>query len=134
MCALFGRELKGEPFGHLWAVASRLITSLLAILAGECVGTIAGGTAHNDKGEPLELELLLLPLSEQGTSTATRPYATWSFIGAYALQRRDGDLAGDQRLPRRAAGGDDLRLRQQTSGRAIVFQFDFSTMAWPLRL
>ncbi len=64
ICALFGRELKGESFIDLWATASRpLITGLLSILADECVGTVAGITAANDKGEPLDLELLLLPLS-----------------------------------------------------------------------
>jgi hypothetical protein len=64
VCALFGRELKGEAFIELWAAASRpLMTGLLAILSDECVGTVAGVTARNDKGEALDLELLLLPLS-----------------------------------------------------------------------
>ena len=43
------------------------IVDLLAILADEWVGTVAGVTAHNGSGEAMELELLLLPLS------ATRP-------------------------------------------------------------
>ncbi len=63
VCALFGRELKGEPFIGLWAAASQpVVADLLAILDHERVGTVAGVTAHNADGEPIELELLLLPL------------------------------------------------------------------------
>jgi hypothetical protein len=36
---------------------------LLSVLADEWVGTVAGASAHTSSGEPLELELLLLPLS-----------------------------------------------------------------------
>jgi len=71
VCALFGRELKGEPFTGLWAAASRpLIGNLLAILNNERVGTVAGVTAQNDVGEPIELELLLLPLAANRPSLA----------------------------------------------------------------
>jgi hypothetical protein len=78
ICALFGRELKGEPFVRLWEEESRrTIIELLGILADEWVGTVAGATARNSGGELVELELLLLPLS------ATRP----------SLQRTIGVLA-----------------------------------------
>jgi hypothetical protein len=71
VCALFGRELKGEAFIGLWATASRsTICDLLAILADECVGTVAGVSAHNVQGEPLDLELLLLPLGGRRPSLA----------------------------------------------------------------
>jgi len=71
VCALFGRELKGESFLTLWAAASRpIVGSLLAILADECTGTIAGATAENADGEPVELELLLLPLGIRRPSFA----------------------------------------------------------------
>jgi hypothetical protein len=63
VCALFDREIKGESFLDLWAAPSRpIIGSLLAILADECTGTVAGVTAQNAAGEPIDLELLLLPL------------------------------------------------------------------------
>ncbi len=68
VCALFGRELKGEAFIGLWAAASqRAISDLLALLDTERVGTVAGVTAMHANGEAIELELLLLPLA------ATRP-------------------------------------------------------------
>ena len=71
VCALFGRELKGEPFIGLWAWASQpIVSNLLAILNDERVGTIAGVTAQNADGEPIDLELLLLPLSARRPSLA----------------------------------------------------------------
>lgn len=68
ICALFGRELKGESFVRLWdAESQRTIVELLGILADEWVGTVAGVAARDGNGEAVDLELLLLPLS------ATRP-------------------------------------------------------------
>jgi hypothetical protein len=63
VCALFGRELKGEAFLNLWGAESKsIVGGLLGILADECTGTVAGVTAQNASGEPIDLELLLLPL------------------------------------------------------------------------
>jgi len=71
VCALFGRELKGESFVDLWDTASRrTITDLLAILVDETVGTVAGVTAHSAAGDPMELELLLLPLDARRPALA----------------------------------------------------------------
>ena len=71
VCALFGRELKGESFIGLWAAASQpTIGDLLAILNNERVGTVAGVTAQSGDGEPIELELLLLPLGSSRPSLA----------------------------------------------------------------
>jgi hypothetical protein len=64
LCALFGREIKGEPFLDFWAPSNRsTVEGLLSILYDECTGTVAGATARNEDGEVVELELLLLPLS-----------------------------------------------------------------------
>jgi hypothetical protein len=63
VCALFGREIKGEPFLDFWTAGSRpIMEGLLSILTDECTGTVAGVTAQNADGEPIDLELLLLPL------------------------------------------------------------------------
>ncbi len=71
VCALFGRELKAEPFIGLWAAASQpTIADLITILDQEQVGTVAGVTAKNGDGEPIDLELLLLPLSSTRQSLA----------------------------------------------------------------
>lgn len=78
VCALFGRELKGEPFLGLWAASSQpIVASLLAVLADEHIGTVAGVTGHNGRGESADLELLLLPL------IAPRPHLARS-IGVLA--------------------------------------------------
>jgi hypothetical protein len=71
VCALFGRELKGESFLNLWSVGSRqAISDLLAISSEESVGTVAGVTAENVAGEQIDLELLLLPLGIRRPSLA----------------------------------------------------------------
>ena len=71
LCALFGRELKGEPFTDLWTAASRTtIRDLLAVAMEESVGTVAGVSARSTAGYGLDLELLLLPLGSRRTSHA----------------------------------------------------------------
>ena len=71
VCALFDRELKGEPFLNLWSSTSRpVVGSLLAMLADECTGTVAGVTGKNADGELIDLELLLLPLGTTRPSFA----------------------------------------------------------------
>src|SRR5271165_3634864 len=71
VCALFGRELKNEPFIGLWAAASQpTIADLVNILEEEKVGTVAGVTAQNSDGEQIDLELLLLPLISPRPSLA----------------------------------------------------------------
>ncbi len=91
VCALFNRELKGEPFIGLWAAASQPIMSdLLAILIDERVGTVAGVTAQSADGEPIDLELLLLPLAASRPSLARSigilaPLKAPSWLGAKPL-------------------------------------------------
>ncbi len=67
VCALFCRELKGESFTMLWGETSRQpIRDLLAIVADESVGVVAGVTGRSGDGPEIELELLLLPLARRG--------------------------------------------------------------------
>jgi hypothetical protein len=67
VCAIFGRELKGEPFVHLWDAADRAhIRDLVAIVAEEGTGVVAGAAAKAADDRTTELELLLLPLLHQG--------------------------------------------------------------------
>lgn len=67
VCALFGRELRSQPFTRLWAEPERLrIASLLATIADEAVGVTAGVKGRTSAGEALDLELLLLPLRLNG--------------------------------------------------------------------
>jgi hypothetical protein len=125
VCALFGRELKGESFIDLWTQASRdAMADLLAISADESVGTVAGVTAHSMTGDPLELELLLLPLGIRrprlartiGILAPLKPPA-WlgtSPIGALTLgsRRHVGAVAKTRLLPRFMAPRRGLVVHQ----------------------
>jgi hypothetical protein len=66
MCALFGHELKDEPFGALWDAASqKLVRETVAIVADEAAPVVAGAAAATAEGT-FDLELLLLPLYHRG--------------------------------------------------------------------
>jgi hypothetical protein len=88
VCALFGREIKAEPFLDLWAPSSRsTVEGLVSILSEECTGTVAGVTAQNETGEAIDLELLLLPLGVRRPSFARAigilaPLKVPSWLGA----------------------------------------------------
>lgn len=125
VCALFGRELKGESFIDLWALGSRgPITDLLAISTDESVGTVAGVTARNALGETVDLELLLLPLGMRrprlartiGILAPLKP-PVWlgaSPIGALTLgsRRHVGATAKTRLLPRFMAPRRGLVVHQ----------------------
>jgi hypothetical protein len=72
LCNIFGRELKGEPFVHLWSAADRdHIRDIVTIVTDEVIGAVAGVSAKAPDNAALELELMLLPLRHHG-STHTR--------------------------------------------------------------
>jgi hypothetical protein len=67
VCALFCRELKGETFLELWDEEDRrAVRDLLAVVAEEMVGVIAGVGARTRERLRADLELLLLPLRHRG--------------------------------------------------------------------
>jgi len=67
LCALFGRELKGETFIGLWEQQDRAaVRALLALVAEEMVGVVAGAGGRTREGLRADLELLLLPLRHRG--------------------------------------------------------------------
>ncbi len=71
VCALFGRELKGEAFLKLWAADSRdTMRELVAIVSQESVGLVAGASGRSADGDVLDLELLALPLGHAGRPDA----------------------------------------------------------------
>ena len=113
VCALFGRELKGESFIGLWAASSQpTLRDLLAILLDERVGTVAGVSAQNTDGEPVDLELLLLPLAASRPSLARTigilaPLQIPSWLGSSPVgtltlggRRHVGASLESRRLPR----------------------------------
>jgi hypothetical protein len=131
MCALFGRELKGEPFIGLWAAASQpVVADLLAMLDQERVGTVAGVTAHSTHGEPIELELLLLPLSSTRPSLARTigvlaPLGTPQWLGVSPIgtltlggRRHVGESVESRLLPRFMAPLQRQKLVVYEGGRS----------------
>jgi hypothetical protein len=125
VCALFGRELKGESFTSLWALDSRRpITDLLTISTDESVGTVAGVTAESVAGDSVDLELLLLPLGIRRPSLArtigvlaplkTPHWLGTSPIGALTLgtRRHIGAVAKTRLLPRFMAPRRGLVVHQ----------------------
>lgn len=79
VCSIFGRELRGEAFVHLWqAVDHARIGDLISILADEGIGAVAGVTARTADDAPIELELILLPLRHRGDLRAR-------MLGMFAL-------------------------------------------------
>lgn len=69
VCALLGRELKGESFLHLFSTQARLaLLDLLAIVTDEAIGVAA--TASELTADERCLEMLLLPLADEEGGTA----------------------------------------------------------------
>ena len=67
VCALFGREIKGEGFNALWSEASRAqIADLGTTVVNEASCVVAGVNGRTQKGTETELELLLLPIGHDG--------------------------------------------------------------------
>ena len=67
VCALFGREVKGESFRTFWSEESRRqIDPLLRIVADEGVGAVAGLVGTTPDGIEADVEMLLLPLAHSG--------------------------------------------------------------------
>src|SRR4029079_18335494 len=67
VCALFGREIKGESFNVFWSDGGRAqVANIVNAAVNETIGTVAGVTGRTEKGLETELELLLLPFNHDG--------------------------------------------------------------------
>jgi hypothetical protein len=69
ICALFGRELRGEMFASIWQDEhARQIRELITLLTDEEIGVVAGASTSAKRDLECPLELLVLPLSHRGRS------------------------------------------------------------------
>jgi hypothetical protein len=91
VCALFGRELKDEPFTALWDAGHQAaMHRLLATVREEEVGVVAGARGRTPEGFSCDLELLVLPLRHRGRSGrrmlgALAPLAVPVWLGSSRL-------------------------------------------------
>ncbi|MGH6770874.1 MAG: PAS domain-containing protein [Xanthobacteraceae bacterium] len=93
VCAIFGRELKNEPYLALWnAEASKAAHDLLMVVTREAVAIVASATGTGIGKSQHALELLLLPLSHRGATDlrilgALTPAGGAHWLGETALER-----------------------------------------------
>jgi hypothetical protein len=67
VCALFGREMKGEAFLDIfWDGARDQVRLLMAVIARESIGVVANANEFAGAPNQCALELLLLPLRYNG--------------------------------------------------------------------
>jgi hypothetical protein len=93
LCALFGRELKGESFIKLWQRSGQTaLRELVAVVMEEKVGVVASvsGATADDRLLPVNLEMLLLPLAYQSRTDARvmgalAPMSVPYWLGARAI-------------------------------------------------
>ena len=92
VCALLGRDLKDTSFSALFAPESRReIDEIVAVVAEELLGAVAGITATAQDGTPAHLELLLLPFN-------SRAHAPVSLTGLLAPFRDAHSVLTDFKL------------------------------------
>jgi len=124
LCALHGRELKGESFIKLWErTGQTAMRELLAVVMEEKSGVVASVSAStaDDSILSVNLEMLLLPLSHESRSEArvlgalapmTAPY--WLGVKAIGplklgMLRHMNAAAEATPIPRFAAAAGRLR-------------------------
>jgi hypothetical protein len=92
VCALLGRDLKDNSFSALFTPDTRReIEEIIAVVAEEMLGAVAGITATAQDGTPAHLELLLLPFN-------TRAHTPISLTGLLAPFRDAHSVLTDFRL------------------------------------
>jgi hypothetical protein len=83
VCALFGREMKGESFAALWDEKSRpAVKHMLEAIGRDKEGMVASVTGRTDDSDFVELEWLILPLAHQGHARV-RALGVLAPIGAH---------------------------------------------------
>lgn len=67
LCSAYCRELKGRNLLDLWVGKDReAIACLLAAIVEDGAAAIVGLDAHNERGQTMPVELMMLPLAHEG--------------------------------------------------------------------
>lgn len=119
MCDLFGEELRGKSFPHLWADQSReAARTCLGRVTNLAVPTVAACVAETEDGVPMTGEVLLLPYADERGETT---YLLGHFQPLEPLSRLRGRklvrmrmtasaiLIGDQHGPSAIAFSEEKR-------------------------
>jgi hypothetical protein len=86
VCALLGCDLKDTSFSALFAPESRReIEDIVAVVAEELLGAVAGITATAQDGTPAHLELLLLPFNTRAHTPISLTGLLAPFRDAYSV-------------------------------------------------
>jgi len=119
LCALLGRDLKGESFAALFAGESRgEIEDLLRLVAEEALTAVAGLSAMAPDGAVTHLELLLLPFQAR----AHRPLTMTGLLAPLEPGHRNlGELhLTSWRTMRPAPRPGVRKLRKWTAARGFT--------------
>lgn len=121
LCDLFGQELRGQSFVHLWADASRSAarTALIRV-SNLSVPTVASTVGETADLRPMPAEILLLPYADErgeanwvlGHFQALDPISR--LIGRKLVRMRmtaNAILTGDAHSPSAVAFEDDKRVK-----------------------
>jgi hypothetical protein len=119
MCDLFGEELRGKSFTHLWAEPSRnAARTSLTRVSNLAVPTVAVCVAETEDQLPMPGEVLLLPYAdERGETTYIlghfQPLEPLSRLRGRKLVRMrmtaNAIMTGDRHSPSAVAFSDDKR-------------------------
>ncbi len=91
LCALFGRELKGQCLHELWPPSAQAEAKhFVDIVLDETAGLVVGLVGSTPQQETIDLEMLLLPLRHGGKTHARimgalSPAVMPTWIGHYAI-------------------------------------------------
>jgi hypothetical protein len=90
VCALFGREIKGEAFLDVFSTDARgEVSNLISVIADESVGVVGSASEQFSDAHTLRFEFLLLPLSLHGAGIA-RLLGALVRLAEYAGARQPG--------------------------------------------
>jgi hypothetical protein len=135
VCALFGREIKGELFNAIWSETSRArIPNIVSAAVNEAIGAVAGVIGRTENGAETELELLLLPVRRDGRTRvralgSLAPLKVPYWLGEESVVelelqtlRHIGDMQSEAGVPQfRSGAGRHMRhsFLVYSGGRAI---------------
>lgn len=126
VCALFGREIKGEPFNAFWSEKSRAqIADIGSAALNEAVGAVAGVTGRTAEGEETELELLLLPIAHDGRTRVRALGALSPLIPPYWLGEAPVVELELQTLRHLGVTQTDVAVSQFRSGAGLRMRHGF---------